>query len=105
MPPSLKEVARLIEVSVGYLNYRYPVIVKTIVEKHQKYEANLMRQKRYRAQEFALKFFIDDKYRSYNKSRKQAYKVLRDETGLPKFMLKSAIQNAYTALSVSSYKV
>jgi len=49
-----------------------------------------------------LDFFLKDKYAKYSKSRKQAYKVLREETGLPKFILKDAIQTAYSALFDSS---
>ncbi len=59
----------------------------------------VMLKKIYRAQASALAFFIDEKYSTQQKSRKQAYRVLREETGLPKFMLKRAIQSAYFALS------
>ena len=53
---------------------------------------------RYRAQTAALQFFIDDRYADHTQSRKEAYRVLKEETGLPKWVLKDAIQTAYSAL-------
>ncbi|MFL0798006.1 MAG: TniQ family protein [Cellvibrionaceae bacterium] len=98
-PPSLAELARAVGVSTGYLEYRHPVLSKDVVVKHQLYLEHEKLRKTYRAQELALKFFLDEKYAKQPKSRKQAYRVLREETGLPKWVLKDAIQVAYRALN------
>lgn len=57
-----------------------------------------MEDKRLRAKCCAISFFVDEKYAGCTKSRKEAYRVLRAETGLPKFVLKSAIKSAYEVL-------
>jgi Ribosomal protein S27. len=94
-PLSLKAVARRLAVSVGYLEYRFPNHAKLIVDKYRAYQLRLSMQKRYRAQVAALRYFGDN---SKLHSRREAYRVLSDETGLPKWVLKSAIQTAYGAM-------
>lgn len=97
-PPSLKSLARMANVSVGYLEYRFPSLVRRVVEQFQDYQTRHKLAVRYRAQTAALSFFIDKRYSVYNKSRKEAYRVLRAETGLPKWVLKNAIQTVYQVL-------
>ncbi|HCS63575.1 MAG TPA: hypothetical protein DIW64_05480 [Cellvibrio sp.] len=97
-PPSLKQLARLAKLSVGYLEYRFPGLVRKVVDRHKAYQDQQYLKRRYRAQTAALKFFIDDRYSAYSQSRKEAYRVLREETGLPKWLLKDAIQVAYRAI-------
>ena len=97
-PPSLKSLARMADVSVGYLEYRFPSLVRRVVEKFQDYQTRHKLAVRYRAQAAALSFFTDKRYSVYNQSRKEAYRVLRAETGLPKWVLKNAIQTAYQVL-------
>lgn len=55
---------------------------------------------RYRAQAATLQFFVDDRYADHTQSRKEAYRALKEETGLPKWVLKNAIQTAYGALQI-----
>ncbi|BFM05686.1 hypothetical protein GCM10025791_44560 [Halioxenophilus aromaticivorans] len=57
---------------------------------------------RYRAQTAALQFFIDDRYADHTQSRKEAFRVLKEETGLPKWVLKNAIQTAYGVFQVGA---
>lgn len=83
----------------GYLAYRYPVLYKEIVKRRKEYEEEQHLKTIYKAQAFALNYFLDERYSESPKSRKQAYRQLREETGLPKWILKKAIQNAYKALS------
>lgn len=97
-PPSLKQLAGAVEVSVGYLEYRHPVLVADVVAKHKTHVETTQYKKIQAAQNAALRFFIDEKYSGFNKSRKQAYKTIREETGLPKFMLRKAIQASYQAI-------
>ncbi|MEZ5506445.1 MAG: TniQ family protein [Gammaproteobacteria bacterium] len=97
IPPSLKQVAKETGLSVGYIEYRYPVLTKTIVNEHANHVTREKLIRRYKAQEAALKYFCDAPVLSVV-SRKKAYKDLRRDTGLPKFLLKSAIQTAYVAM-------
>lgn len=98
IPPSLKQTARFAKVSPGYLEYRFPSLVRRIVERYQAYRYQTTLVNRYRAQAAALRFFTDDRYGDHTHSRKEAYRVLKEETGLPKWVLKNAIQTAYGAL-------
>jgi hypothetical protein len=97
-PPSLKRLAKQVCVSIGYLEYRHPVLVANVVARHQAYCEEMMLKKLHKAQSSSLDFFLNEKYDSQTKSRKQAYRTLRAETGLPKHILKRAIQTAYAAL-------
>lgn len=98
-PPSVREVADSFSVSIGYLQYRHPSLVARIVREHQDYVEREKLSKRVRAQSMALSYFIDERYEKCPQSRRQAYRKLREETGLPKFMLRRAIQTAYQAVS------
>jgi len=100
IPPSLKRLARLANVSVGYMEYRFPSLVRQVVEKSQAYQKREQLIRRYRAQAAALQFFTGDRYADHTRSRKDAYRVLKEETGLPKWVLKNAIQTAYGVLQV-----
>ncbi len=98
IPLSISELASKVGVSVGYLEYRHPSLVADLVAKHQAYEQQQRLKKIYYAQRAALEFFLDEKYAYAPKSRKQAYKTIREETGLPKHLLRRAIQTAYAAV-------
>jgi len=97
-PPSLKALARALGVSVGYLEYRHPVLVRDIVTRHAEHEEHERLKRIYKAQRVAMDFFLAEKYAKEPHSRKQAYRALRAETGLPKFLLKRSIQTAYAAI-------
>ncbi|WP_396587724.1 TniQ family protein [Bermanella sp. R86510] len=86
-------------VSTGYLAYRYPVLYKEVVQRRKEFEQEQHLKTIYKAQAFALDYFFNERYSEAPKSRKQAYRKLREETGLPKWILKKAIQNAYRALN------
>lgn len=98
-PLTAKDVCEQAGVSTGYLAYRYPVLYKGIVEKRKAYDEELRLKTIYRAQAAALEYFMSEKYAEAPKSRKQAYRQLREETGLPKWVLKKAIQTAFSALA------
>lgn len=97
-PPSLPALARQVGVSVGYLEYRFPALVTQVVSKHQAFRYQVRLRKIHHAQVESMKFFFSEQYDKYPKSRKAAYRVLRDETGLSKHVLKAAIQTAYKTL-------
>lgn len=92
-PLSLKATAAALDVSVGYLRYRVPEQVRQVVDRHQAFiEEKKLKNKRL-AQSKALAYFAGSAENLV--SRKQAYRVIREETGLPKWMLKDAIRSAY----------
>ncbi len=100
-PISLKATAKALGVSIGYLEYRFPAQVRLIVDRHQSYLDQDHLRKVYLAQTQALQYFLDVSENRAPKSRKHAYKQLREETGLPKWVLKKAIQTAYQAITAS----
>jgi hypothetical protein len=97
-PKPIKEVAVDLGVSVGYLRYRYPTALSALVKRHQAMIAAQRQRTREEAVNSALQYFTDSSYSGYPKSRKQAYLYLREETGLPKFLLKGAIGEVYSVL-------
>lgn len=82
---------------VGYLEYRFPALTAEIVAKHNELVEESRLERKMKARQAALSYFVSPSYADLPKSRKQAYKVLREETGLPKFMLKDAISGVYQA--------
>jgi hypothetical protein len=97
-PPSLKSLAKKANVSVGYLEYRFPDLARAVVSNYKQHRVEEIQEKRDQAKASALAFFVEERYHGHAKSRKEAYRVLREETGLPKFMLKEAIQSAYSTI-------
>lgn len=94
IPPSLKEAARFSQVSPRYLEYRFPSLVRRIVERYQSYQYQTTLVNRYHTQAAVLQFFTEERYGDHTQSRKGAYRVLKEETGLSKRVLKNAIQTA-----------
>lgn len=99
-PLTATDICQQAGVSTGYLAYRYPILYKGIVEQRKAYDEEQHLKTIYRAQAVALEYFIDEKYAAAPKSRKQAYRKLKEDTGLPKWVLKKAIQTAYGVLCV-----
>lgn len=97
-PMSLKATARWLGVSVGYLEYRFPVQVKAITARYKHFKQVEHLKKLYLAQRRSLEYFLSESEGCAPKSRKQAYRLLKEETGLPKWILKNAIKTAYIAL-------
>jgi hypothetical protein len=94
-PPSLKEIARQTGLSLGYINYQFPILKKMIVERHSQKRDEICRIKNAQAMSCAMNYFFDEKYANHPKSRKQALATLIDETKLTKLYLKPAIKIAY----------
>lgn len=95
---SKKQLASNLGVSAGYLEYRFPAITAEVVRRHRQLIEYAREQREESAKKAALSYFVSPKYAELPKSRKQAYRVLRQETGLPKFMLKDAISGVYNAI-------
>jgi hypothetical protein len=96
-PLSLREISRRLNVSTGYLRYRYPLQVRMISERYSDFCKEHKRRIRCQAQEAALRYFTED-LGDAPKSRKQAYLKIREETGIAKFVLKDAINVVYSNL-------
>lgn len=97
-PKTLSELAEGVGVSVGYLRHRYPELLARASKKRCEFEERKALKKRYCAQKAALDYFLDERFGQQLLSRKGAYVKLRAETGLPKWVLKGAIQSAYSAV-------
>lgn len=94
-PLPLKEIARRADLSIGYIDYRFPVLKQKIVNRHSKHLELLSLEKHHRATQAAMSYFCTEKYAPYQKSRKQALKHLLEDTDLTKMYLKPAINGAY----------
>lgn len=97
-PPSIKQVAKAADLSVGYMNYRFPHLVSDIGRKYKDYREELRQRKTRMARQLALEYFAGGNSQSIRQSRKHAYKVIRSSTGLPKHLLKKAINDVYRGL-------
>ncbi len=97
-PLSLKGVSERLCVSVGYLQYRYPALCSVIVDQYKDHKQHLQLKKIHLAQKLALSYFFDQKYAQYPKSKRQAYKEVRRETGLAKGVIEQAVKRAYGAM-------
>lgn len=98
VPLSLKATARKLGVSIGYLEYRFPTQVKEITSRYKQFRQAEKLKKIYLAKKRSLEYFLSESERTAPKSRKQAYRLLKEETGLPKWVLKKAIQAVFMAL-------
>ncbi len=97
-PPTIKAVARSAGISIGYIRYRYPVLLREIVQNHQDFVEKEHLHKIYVAQKMALSYFLDLKYSTSPKSKRQAYKEVKKVTNLPKGVIEKSIERAYGAL-------
>lgn len=98
-PLPLRMVAKEVGVTVGCLQYHFPTLSHKIVEDYRNWHKSELVKIRQRARVEALKFFTDRKNYGPLQSRKAAYKSIRENTGLSKFMLKNEIKMVYDVLS------
>ncbi len=99
-PISLKELANKLSISVGFLHYHFPQRARDVIQRHAEWRLEERQRKVREARAAALAFFTNDRYMNEPKSRKHALRVLRQETGLPKNLLRQEIG---TALQVLGY--
>ena len=97
-PPPLRVVAEKIGVSTDCIRYQFPAVAQKIVEKHKHWREAEQVRKRRQARAEAFRYFTDKSSGGIGRSRKSAYKKIREETGLPKFLLKSEINEVYNML-------
>lgn len=90
-PLSLKQAAKKVGVSVGCLQYHFPAQSRDIVTAYLEWKTEQQNRKRIEARAAAMAFFTSDRYGRHPRSKKQALRSLRKETGLPKNILREAI--------------
>ncbi len=95
-PPALQEIANFAGVSTGYLQYRHRVLSNEIISAHQAWQKEQQAKKRRRSRELALKFFTGEE--GDKRSRKEVFRKIRSETGLPKNVLREEINSVYKTL-------
>lgn len=86
------------DVSTEHLKYRYPSLTQKIAERHKELEAKRHLRKVYQAQKMALSYFLDQMHEEIPKSKRQAYKEVKLQTGLPKGIIEQAIRRVYNVL-------
>lgn len=96
--PSLKKIAECTGTSSGYIRYRYPVLAQKISDEFMAEHLRIRLRKMHQAQSAALKYFFDQKYADHPKSKRQAYKEVKRETGLAKGVIEQAVKRAYNAM-------
>lgn len=97
-PPALRTVAKQVGVSVGCLEYHFPAVAHQIIERHRAWREKESQRKKLRARVAVLGFFTHERYALERKSRKNALRVLRAETGLPKNLLREEIAMALSSI-------
>jgi hypothetical protein len=97
-PFSIVQLSSAVGVSKGYLEYRFPELCVNLIKARKYYVQEQKLKNIYYAQSFALDYFYSEKYELHRKSRKEAYRVLRNKTNLPKFVLRKAIEIAYLSM-------
>ncbi len=90
-PPSLRTVARQIGVSVGCLEYHFSAVTHQIIERRRAWQDKERQRKKLSVRVAVREFFTGERYALERKSRKNALRVLRAETGLPKNLLREEI--------------
>lgn len=93
--PPLREVARQVGVSVGYLHYHFPTISRTILDNHKRWKEEHRLVIRKQARQAAVQFFTQSIDSGKPQSRKGALRILRQETGLPKHVLREEINTVH----------
>ncbi len=97
-PPALIHVAKHLGVSKGYLDYNFPTLANNIVETYRSWRSEQLLQNQLKARSYAIEFFTTERFSNERHSRKNALRILRAETGLPKNTLREAISETYRIL-------
>lgn len=94
-PPNLAKVANHFGVSVGKLEYRYAGLVKEITRRRKIYLADKRFRRHLECKKMAYRYFFDERFSDYPKSRKKACAYIREKTGWPKFFVRDIVQEIY----------
>ncbi len=94
-PKPLVFYAGHVSVSTGYLNYHYPVLSKRIVAGHQKWKNAENTRKKQQANNEVLNLIAGGDSPHMLISRKRALREIRRKTGLPKNVVREAINDVF----------
>ena len=97
-PPSIRKIAEEVGVTSGYLEYRHPALVSDLVEKRENFLKRQKLEYQYLATREALSYFLGEKYECDVRSKRGAFRALREHTTLPKRYINYGIDKAYKAL-------
>lgn len=92
-PLSLNELAAKANVSAGYIEYRFPELAKKIVSEHQRFAANQKVSEMMKAMGAAIKLKVS--LGGQLPSKRYLFKFLRNETGVSKRNIETAIRQIY----------
>ena len=91
-PPPLVAVVKEIGISTGGMEYLFPATSKEIKGAFQKWRIEEKERKRLEATAAVFEYLASDRS---PKSRKDALRVIRDQTGLPKNVLREVISRSF----------
>jgi len=97
--PSLRSVAREVGVTVGYLQYRFPIIAKRIAREYMCMREKKAFTNRCHARAAAITYFSNKAIDPTIKSRRKALKIIREHTDLAKHLIRNEVNDAYKQLS------
>ena len=92
----LRWYASNVGVSTGYLNYHFPVLSNRIIAAHTIWKKEEKQRKKHAAYNEALKLIIHHKGNPSEFSKKGALKKIRQKTGLPKEVIRKAINDVHS---------
>ena len=94
-PPPLVAVAKELGISTGGMEYLFPAISKEIKQAFQDWKVEEKERKRLEATAAVFEYLASDRS---PKSRKDALRVIREQTNLPKNVLRKAIAESFEQL-------
>ena len=103
-PPAFRVVAKEVGVSTGCIQYHFPSLAHAIIEDHKQWQHAEQLRKRREARSQAMQYLTNKDNYGITKSRKSAYKYIREKTGLPKFILKEEINEVYKILNGETHE-
>lgn len=97
-PASLKDIAEKVGISKGYFHYHFKSLAKDVTDNHRQWKNDQQTKKKLKARSLVLDYFTDKNDPNKNISRKHAFRKIREETGLPKDVIRDAINSVYRIL-------
>lgn len=99
-PPTISAIADAVGVSKGYLEYRHGALVADFVARRKTFEIDQRIQNEYLATREALGFFLGKAYVPNTGAKREAFRVLREQTDLSKRLIELGIDRASRVLEL-----
>lgn len=97
-PVPFKDIAEKVGISKGYFHYHFESLANELTENHRQWRSDQQNEKKLKARALALDYFTNNDDPNKNISRKHAFRKIREETGLPKNVIRDAINSVYKIL-------